>query len=115
MTIHLPKELERFVHEAVRAGRYADEDDVIRDALVRLKETMPERSVTPEPHRKPAKSAKAATQNRPLTVEEVHQRMLAAGLITELPNRAADIDDADDLPIAIEGEPLSETIIRERR
>jgi hypothetical protein len=62
-----------------------------------------------------ARSAKPAERKKPLTVLEVHQRMLASGLITELPNRAEDIDDADDLPIAIEGEPLSETIIREWR
>ena len=41
MTIHLSKELEQFVHDAVRVGLYAREDDVIRDALIRLKQTMP--------------------------------------------------------------------------
>ena len=42
MTFHLPEDLERFVHEAVRTGRYAREDDVIRDALVRLRDALPE-------------------------------------------------------------------------
>jgi putative addiction module CopG family antidote len=41
MTIHLSKDLEKFVHDAVRDGLYAREDDVIRDALLRLKQTMP--------------------------------------------------------------------------
>ena len=41
--------------------------------------------------------------------------MLASGLMTQLPDRAADFDDPDDVPITIKGEPLSETIIRERR
>ena len=42
---------------------------------------------------------------------------MAAGLFTELPDPAQDIDDddPDDQPIEIAGEPLSETIIRERR
>jgi Arc/MetJ-type ribon-helix-helix transcriptional regulator len=31
MTIHLSKDLERFVHDAVRAGLYSSEDAVIRD------------------------------------------------------------------------------------
>ena len=31
MTIHLPAELERFVHDQVVAGRYRSEDDVIRE------------------------------------------------------------------------------------
>jgi putative addiction module CopG family antidote len=41
MTIRLSEELERFVHEAVRAGRYATEDDVVNDALERLRRQTP--------------------------------------------------------------------------
>ncbi len=41
MTILLPEHLERFVHEAVRAGRYAHEDEVIRDALEQLRTRTP--------------------------------------------------------------------------
>ncbi len=41
MTIHLSKDLEKLVHDAVRDGLYARENDVIRDALLRLKQTMP--------------------------------------------------------------------------
>ncbi len=41
---------------------------------------------------------------------------MAAGLITLLPDPSLDIDDdPDDQPVPIKGEPLSETIIRERR
>jgi hypothetical protein len=47
MTIHLSKDLERFVRDAVQTGRYASEDDVIRDALARLKETLPKNTKTP--------------------------------------------------------------------
>ena len=54
---------------------------------------------------------------KPLTRDEFNQRLMAAGLVTRLPDPALDIDDDDpeDQPITIEGEPLSETIIRERR
>lgn len=41
--------------------------------------------------------------------------MLADGLLSQLPNSADDIDDDQEEPAEIEGEPLSETIIRERR
>ena len=43
--------------------------------------------------------------------------MMARGLITRLPDPDLDIDDddPDDQPVLIEGESLSETIIRERR
>ncbi len=41
MTIHLPPDLERFVHDQVLAGRYPSEDDVIRDALEQLRRHTP--------------------------------------------------------------------------
>ena len=41
MTIHLSQELARFVHESIRAGRYATEDDVVSDALERLRRQTP--------------------------------------------------------------------------
>jgi hypothetical protein len=47
----------------------------------------------------------------------VDQYLLSMGLLTRLPDPAEDVDDDDreDAPVAIRGEPLSETIIRERR
>jgi Arc/MetJ-type ribon-helix-helix transcriptional regulator len=117
MTIHLSKDLEQIVHDAVRAGLYAREDDVVRDALTRLKETMPQ---TPTVRtRKNAKRIKAASPpaKKPLSIEQIHQQMLASGLLASLPDPALDIDDddPDDQPVPIQGEPLSETILRERR
>jgi Arc/MetJ-type ribon-helix-helix transcriptional regulator len=41
MTIHLSKELEQFVHDAIRAGRYATEDELFSDALERLRRQTP--------------------------------------------------------------------------
>jgi Arc/MetJ-type ribon-helix-helix transcriptional regulator len=117
MTIRLSKDLDQIVHDAVRAGLYAREDDVIRDALTRLEQTLPKPARTLAKKAKAAKPAKAAPQKRkkPLTIAEIHQQMLASGLMTQLPDTAADFDDPDDVPITIKGEPLSETIIRERR
>jgi Arc/MetJ-type ribon-helix-helix transcriptional regulator len=112
MTIHLSKDQERFVHDAVRAGLYTSEDAVVRDALDRLRQTIP----TPvKAARKAAKRTRAVPQKKKLTIAEIHQQMLASGLMTQLPDTAADFDDPDDVPITIKGEPLSETIIRERR
>ena len=50
-----------------------------------------------------------------LTEAELQQHMLKIGLMSQLPDTDADFDDPDDVPINIKGEPLSETIIRERR
>ena|SRR5271157_3348043 len=75
---------------------------------------------TAPPTRKAAKRTKPATRQakkKPPTRDEFNQRLMAAGLITRLPDPSLDIDDddPDDQPVTIKGEPLSETIIRERR
>jgi hypothetical protein len=73
------------------------------------------------PARMPSKAAKrakpAAPKKRRMTADELNRRLLAEGRLASLPDPALDIDDddPDDQPIAIEGEPLSETILRERR
>jgi hypothetical protein len=65
---------------------------------------------------KAAKRTKAAPQPKePLSPAEIDQYMLSIGLLSRLPDTAADYDDPDDEPITIKGEPLSETVIRERR
>jgi Arc/MetJ-type ribon-helix-helix transcriptional regulator len=69
MTVRLPRELEQFVHDAVRAGLYAREDDVIRDALIRLKGTMPEAPATTA---NTVKGSKPVSQEKkPLSIEEI--------------------------------------------
>ena len=50
MTIHLPPELERFVHDQVVAGRYPSEDAVVRDALEQLRSHAP----LPQPAQAPS-------------------------------------------------------------
>jgi hypothetical protein len=59
--------------------------------------------------------ADRAKPSKPMTIAELHHKLLAEGRISSLPDVAADFDDPDDQPIVINGEPLSETIIRERR
>jgi hypothetical protein len=71
-----------------------------------------------QPSAKTSKPARvAAPRKKPLTRDELNQQLMAAGLITSLPDPALDIDDddPDDAPVTIKGEPLSQTIIRERR
>jgi hypothetical protein len=65
----------------------------------------------------PKQTRAAPPKKKPLTRDEFNQRLMAAGLITRLPDPSLDIDDddPDDQPVSIKGEPLSETIIRERR
>jgi Arc/MetJ-type ribon-helix-helix transcriptional regulator len=114
MTIQLSKEQERFIHDAVRAGLYPSEDAVISDALARLQQTLPKSARTSGKKPKRGKAV-SQTPKKPLTRAEFDQHLLAIGLMTQLPDTGADYDDPDDEPVPIRGEPLSETVIRERR
>jgi len=98
MTIQLPAELERFVHDQVLAGRYRSEDDVIRDALEQLRRHAP-----------------MPTNGPRMTEAEFKQHLLQSGRISSLPTPADPASRPVFQPITLAGEPLSETIIRERR
>jgi Arc/MetJ-type ribon-helix-helix transcriptional regulator len=91
MTIHLSKDLEKFVQHAMRAGLYGREDDMVRDALLRLKQTMPK---APKRSSKGAKRTKAAPQKRkkPLTRAEFDQHLLELGLMSHIPDADAYFD-----------------------
>ena len=55
-----------------------------------------------------------ASRSRPLTEDEFKQQLLKAGLMSSLPT-PPDQPWPEFQPVTLEGEPLSETIIRERR
>ena len=76
----------------------------------------PKKPTAPKPG-KAAKRAQPAVPKKKMTEAEFDQHLLKIGLISSLPDPALDIDDddPDDQPVTIKGEPLSETIIRERR
>jgi Arc/MetJ-type ribon-helix-helix transcriptional regulator len=98
MTIHLPKDVERSINAEVMSGHFASPDDAIVEAW---RSYLQQRTQAPQ--------AKASP------LDELHRQMLADGLLSQLPNSADDTDDDQEAPVEIEGEPLSETIIRERR
>jgi Arc/MetJ-type ribon-helix-helix transcriptional regulator len=99
MTINLPPTLERSIRDAVLHGQFASMDDAMIEAARLLLERLQSR-----PASRPT-----------VTPDDLHRQMLADGLLSQLPDGKQDIDDdEDDEPVEIEGEPLSETIIRER-
>jgi hypothetical protein len=67
------------------------------------------------PGKAPKRTKATAAPKEPMTKEEFHRHLLAIGKISQLPDTDADYDEPDDEPITIKGEPLSETVIRERR
>ena len=77
----------------------------------------PKKPLSKPPGKRAKRAKPAEAPATPLSIEELHRKMMARGLILRLPDPALDLDDddPDDQPITIDGEPLSETIIRERR
>ena len=80
----------------------------------------------PEQPKKPSAQtagmkAKHSRLSRPaselLPIDDPRRAMMESGLILSLPDPTLDIDDDDpaDASVVIKGEPLSETILRERR
>ena len=106
MTIHLPEHLERYVHDQVQAGLYLTEDDVIRDALERHLQSEPAKAVTSQAELTPEQVAS----------QELQRRLLAAGIISEIKPPITDLTPyRNRSAVPVQGEPISEAIIRERR
>jgi putative addiction module CopG family antidote len=99
MTIHLPEDLERYLHSELQSGRFASRDEAISEAVRLLRQK----------HQEPQH------QRKPLTPDEVNRQLLEAGLLSEIPSRPNPASYREFPPIVIQGEPLSETIVRERR
>jgi Arc/MetJ-type ribon-helix-helix transcriptional regulator len=100
MTIQLSKELEQFIHDAVRAGYYAREDDVIRDALTRLKQSLPKRDPKPGKRAKGAEPSPSATADAKETAHDLARR---AGLIGCLKGAQGSPNDLSTNPKHMEG------------
>lgn len=103
MTIHLPEHLESYLRDLVREGLFPCEDDVIRDALER--------------HRRARRSPVAtADDGAVLASQELQRRLMEAGIISEIKPPITDLAPYQNRrAVPIQGEPISETLIRERR
>jgi Arc/MetJ-type ribon-helix-helix transcriptional regulator len=97
MTIHLPEDLESYVQGEVRKGGFASFDEAIAEAVRLLRQKKQE------------------AEDTTATPDEINQRLLEAGLLGHIPARPDPATYREFAPVVIEGEPISETIIRERR
>ena len=107
MMIQVPQDLAGFIEDAVRTGQYAHEDDVIRDALVRLRQAR-EATATA------AQCDTALPREKPLTKQALQRHLAEIGLIDQSPETSSGPDDADAPSIDDEEEIISEVVIRER-
>jgi Arc/MetJ-type ribon-helix-helix transcriptional regulator len=104
MTIHLPEELENNILAAVHSGRYASLDDAMTKAASLLVERLKQEHTQATPARKP------------LTEEQLEKQLIESGFLASVPPPISTATTPWKFePVKIEGEPLSETVIRERR
>jgi Arc/MetJ-type ribon-helix-helix transcriptional regulator len=107
MVIQLTEDLELLVRDAVHTGRYANPDEVVRDALLRLRDAMHGDPTSPDQSQPDAQPAKR------LTKHELQRHLTELGLLDQNPEPSAAPAPPDEL-IDQEGEIVSEMVIRER-
>jgi Arc/MetJ-type ribon-helix-helix transcriptional regulator len=100
MNVRVTEHAKRVIRAHVRSGRFTSEAEVVEAALQLLDRSGARRF----------ESTPSA-----LTEEDFQRRLAGLGLMSPIPDPSADVDEPDDQPVEIEGEPLSETVIRERR
>jgi Arc/MetJ-type ribon-helix-helix transcriptional regulator len=114
MTIHLPEDVERSINAEVTSGHFGSADEAIAAAWREFL-LQPPQEPPGKPSAKPARPAKPTQRKKPMSRDEFYRHLIEIGLMSRLPDTPDDFDDPDDEPISIKGEPLSETVIRERR
>jgi Arc/MetJ-type ribon-helix-helix transcriptional regulator len=113
MTIHLPESLQADILAAVRSGRYASIDDAMSEAASLLVQRLKQEQAQQHPAR--VVSSPGLTPED-IADQELQRRLLAAGIISEIKPPIVDMTPYQNRhAVPIEGEPISETVIRERR
>jgi Arc/MetJ-type ribon-helix-helix transcriptional regulator len=101
VTIHLPVDLEDLIRAEVKAGRFPSVDEAMAEAARLLLRQGEAREHEPS--------------SGPINEAEFKQRLIDSGFMVSMPIPADRGAVRSSPPATLEGEPLSETIIRERR
>ena len=108
MTIQIPQDLAHLIENMVRTGRYDSELDVIRDALIRLRQARELTAATIESVTEPV------AREKPLTKQTLLRHLSDIGLVQGALDTGSQRDSTDAPPIQDENEIISEVVIRER-
>jgi Arc/MetJ-type ribon-helix-helix transcriptional regulator len=106
MNIELPLDLARFVEDAVLTGEYRRQEDVVCDALNRLRQTKESRSTADD-------SSVRSGRAEPLTKQAFRKHLVNLGVIDHPPNPQLGPDDPQ-VPKPDDDEIISDVVIRER-
>jgi Arc/MetJ-type ribon-helix-helix transcriptional regulator len=108
VTIQLPQDLASLVEDAVRTGQYECQDDVIRDALIRLRQAMEAEAASTD------ETGERAQERKPLTKQRLKRHLEEIGLVDQVPAMGSASESASSLLSDDEDEIISEAVIRER-
>jgi Arc/MetJ-type ribon-helix-helix transcriptional regulator len=104
MTIHLPDDLERYIRAEVVSGHFASEDEMVAAAVRDYLRRKQDQAGRPSP-----------ATGEP-NAQEAQRRLFQAGLLSEIKPPITDLTPyRHRQAVPIQGEPLSETVLRERR
>jgi Arc/MetJ-type ribon-helix-helix transcriptional regulator len=122
MTIHLPENLETPIRAAVESGRFASIDDAMAEAARLLVREINQEGPGAAPGEMNAPVVPCPTgradvgYEQELDPQELQRRMFEAGRISEVKAPITDLAPYQKRrAVPIQGEPISETAIRERR
>ncbi|WP_152054211.1 type II toxin-antitoxin system ParD family antitoxin [Tautonia marina] len=106
MNVHITENSENIIRSKVQSGRYSSAEEVIERALRLLEEQ--DKASSPE-------SGAPLTEDQKASLD-AQRRLKEAGLLSEIRLPITDLTPyASRRAVPIQGEPLSETVIRERR
>jgi Arc/MetJ-type ribon-helix-helix transcriptional regulator len=108
MTIHVPQDLANLIEEAVRTGQYGSEEDVLREALIRLRQAREATAAAGKPTGEPV------VPERPLTKRTLLRHLASIGLVDDAPRPSPGGDDANVPSTGEKDEIIDEVVIRER-
>ena len=106
MNVQLSDHSQRYIFAQIQSGRYRSEDELLEAAVHLLIERDPASGET-----------KIIDEGDSTAVDqELQRRLFDQGLLSEIKPSSRETGDRRPFtPIKIQGEPLSETVIRERR
>ena len=113
MTIYLPEDLANSIRAEVLSGHFASEDEMVAAAV---RDYLRRKHVQARPTGAAAAAGSPAPAGVEPSAQELQRRLFEAGVLSEVKPPIADLTPyRHRQAVPVQGEPLSETVLRERR
>ena|SRR5438046_1222459 len=113
MTIHLPEDLASRIRAEVLSGRFASADEMVAAAV---RDYLRRKHGLARPTGAAAAAGPPAHAEEEPSDQELQRRLFEAGVLSEIKPPITDLTPYHHRQaVPVQGEPLSETVLRERR